>query len=492
MSEPARQAVRTRIAPSPTGEPHIGNMYVALVNWAFAHQEGGQFLVRVEDTDRTRFVEGAERMFLDSLAWLGISHEEGPDVGGPVGPYRQSERLDLYRAHADRLMADGHAYRCFCTPERLKSVRESRRADGQPGGYDGRCRALAPEVSAGRAAAGEPHVVRLAVPLEGETRFTDGLRGPIVIEHRMVDDQVLLKTDGFPTYHLAVVVDDHLMGITHVIRAEEWIVSTPKHVLLYEAFGWDLPHFYHMPLIRNPDRSKLSKRKNPTNVLWYREQGYLPEAVVNFLGMLGHSMADGREVFSREEFLREFSWDRVNTTGPVFDMEKFEWLNGMWIRRLGVGELAERLRAEGFMPDGLPAAHLEGIVGLVQERLRKLSEFPDAVAFFAKRLPYEAADLVPQKKGKPTKTRPETLAALERLRALCAALEPWQAAGMEEAMRGIVEELGWKTGDLFMVLRVAITCRRVSTPLFETMEILGRTECLARLDDALAKARALA
>jgi len=493
MHDPPLATVRTRIAPSPTGEPHIGNMYVALVNWAFAHQAGGQFLVRIEDTDRTRFVEGAERMFLDSLRWLGLSHDEGPDVGGPVGPYRQSERLHLYREHADRLLSGGHAYRCFCTPERLSALREAqRKAGAETVGYDRRCRALAPEESARRAAAGEPHTVRLAVPLEGETRFTDGLRGPIVIENRRIDDQVLLKTDGFPTYHLAVVVDDHLMGITHVVRAEEWIVSTPKHVLLYEAFGWDLPHFYHMPLIRNPDRSKLSKRKNPTNVLWYREQGYLPEAVVNFLGMLGHSMPDGREVFSREEFLRDFSWDRVNTTGPVFDMEKFEWLNGMWIRRLDIADLAARLRSEGFLPDGLSEAHLEGIVRLVQERLRKLSEFPDAVAFFAARLPYEPADLLPQKKGKPTRSPAETAAALEQARAALAAVDPWQAAALEEAARGLVEAVGWKAADLFMTLRVAATCRRVSTPLFETMEILGRPECLARLDDALAKAKSLA
>jgi len=493
MSNPTPVSVRTRIAPSPTGDPHIGNMYVALINWAFAHQNGGRFLVRIEDTDRTRFVDGAERMFLDSLRWLGITHDEGPDLGGPVGPYRQSERLALYREHVDRLIAGGHAYRCFCTAERLAAVRQAQKTSGaEVSGYDRRCRNLSADESARRAAAGEPHTVRLAVPLEGESRFTDGLRGPIVIEHRRVDDQVLLKTDGFPTYHLAVVVDDHLMGVTHVIRAEEWIVSTPKHVLLYEAFGWDLPQFYHLPLIRNPDRSKLSKRKNPTNVLWYRQQGYLPEAVVNYLGMLGHSMPDAREVFSRDEFLREFSWDRVNTTGPVFDVEKVEWLNGMWIRRLPVADLIARLRGEGFMPEGLPETQLEGITRLVQERLRKLSEFADAVAFFAARLPYEAADLVPQKKGKPTRTPAETASALEALRTCFAGLGDWTKAAMEPALEGLLGAIGWKTGDLFMVLRVAVTCRRVSTPLLETMEILGRDECLARLDDALAKVRTLA
>jgi glutamyl-tRNA synthetase len=507
--------VRTRIAPSPTGEPHIGNMYVALLNWAFARQAGGQFLVRIEDTDRTRFVAGAEEMILASLRWLGLAYDEGPDCGGPFGPYRQSERLPIYHEHVDRLLAAGRAYRCFCTPERLKEIRKQ--ATGQATGYDRKCRGLDAAESARRAAAGEPHTVRLAVPLEGETRFTDGLRGEITIENRAIDDQVLLKSDGYPTYHLAVVVDDRLMGITHVIRAEEWIVSTPKHVLLYEAFGWPLPKFYHAPLLRNPDRSKLSKRKNPTNVLWYRREGFLPEAVVNYLGLLGHSMPDQREVFTLEEFRREFSWTRVNTSGPIFDMEKFEWLNGMWIRRLPVEELAARLRAEGFWPEAQPtpavaksplaeAGRATAIVRLMQERLKRLKDFPDGVAFFAARLAYDAALLVPDKKGKPTRSAAETRAALERLKEVYAAFpsEPdaeasgsplsgsWKAHALEAAGRKAAEDLGWKPGDLFTPLRVAVTMRRVSTPLFETMEILGREECLARIDAAIAKAQTIA
>jgi glutamyl-tRNA synthetase len=443
-------------------------------------------------------------MFLRSLDWLGLDHDEGPDTGGPCGPYRQSERLPLYREHVDRLIAGGHAYRCFCTPERLKAVRQ--KATGEMTGYDRQCRTLPPEESARRAAAGEPHTVRLAVPLEGQTQFEDGLRGAITIEHKSVDDQVLLKSDGYPTYHLGVVVDDHLMGVTHVIRAEEWIVSTPKHVLLYQAFGWDVPRYYHMPLIRNPDRSKLSKRKNPTNVMWYRQQGFLPEAVVNYLGMLGHSMPDQREVFTREEFMREFSWQRVTTTGPVFDMEKFEWLNGEWIRRLPVETLTARLKSEGFWPAGLPEDKAQAIVGLMRERMRRLTEFSDAVAFFAARLPYEAALLVPDKKGKPIMTATETRTALSRLKEAYAAFAPepdaeasgdslssqWQAAALEASGRALADELGWKPGEFFTPLRVAITCRRVSTPLFETMEILGREECLARMDEAIEKAKTLA
>jgi glutamyl-tRNA synthetase len=482
---------RTRLAPSPTGEPHIGNMYVALFNWAFARQTGGQFLIRIEDTDRSRFVEGAEAMILEALQWLGLDYDEGPDRGGPVGPYRQSQRLEIYREHADRLLAAGHAYRCFCTAERLKELRQRPPQAGQAAGYDRLCRALDPAESARRAAAGEPHTVRLAVPLEGETRFADGLRGEITIANAMVDDQVLIKSDGFPTYHMAVVVDDRLMGVTHVIRAEEWITSTPKHVLLYQALGWELPQFYHVSLIRNPDRSKLSKRKNPTNVLWYRREGFLPEAVVNFLGLLGHSMPDQREVFTLAEFRRDFSWQRVNTTGPVFDMDKFEWLNGEWIRRMPVEDLAARLRSEGYLPAGLPEAYVPGAVKLMQPRLKRLKEFADGVAFFVSPLPYEPALLIPDKKGKPLKTAAETRGALARMRAALAALPDWTAAALEPAMRSLAADLGWKHADLYTTLRVAITCRRISTPLFETMEILGREECVGRVDGAIRQATTL-
>jgi len=490
--------VRTRIAPSPTGEPHIGNLYVALMNWAVARQSGGAFIVRIEDTDRTRFVEGAERMFLDSLAWLGLDHDEGPDVGGPVGPYRQSQRLAVYREHIDRLMESGHAYRCFCTPERLAKLRKTRQKAGQATGYDRRCRAIPRDESDRRAEAGEPHTVRLAVPLEGQTRFTDGLRGSIVIDHREVDDQILLKSDGYPTYHLAVVVDDHLMGITDVIRAEEWIVSTPKHVLLYEALGWNPPRFFHLPLIRNPDKSKLSKRKNPVSLAWYRREGFLPEAVVNFLGLLGHSMPEGQEVFSKDEFLAAFAWERVATTGPIFDFDKFEWLNGMWIRRLSVEALLARLRREGFLPEDLAAkyddAHLAAIVTLMQERMRRLTEFAPGVRFFLAPEPYDATLLIPTKgkQRKPTRTGPETHAALAKMRAALVDVEPWSAKTLEAILRTMAETMGWKAGELFTPLRVAVTCRQVSTPLFETMEILGREECLARLGAAVAKAAALA
>jgi glutamyl-tRNA synthetase len=515
MSESDRTAVRTRIAPSPTGEAHIGNLYVALVNWAIARQAGGRFIVRIEDTDRARFVEGAEQIFLDALEWLGLDHDEGPDVGGPAGPYRQSERLDLYRRHVGRLLADGHGYRCFCTPERLAEVRKSRQKAGQATGYDRKCRSLPPDVSDRRAADGEPHTVRLAVPMEGQTRFADGLRGDIVIDNREIDDQVLLKSDGYPTYHLAVVVDDRLMGITDVVRAEEWIVSTPKHVLLYAAFGWEPPRFHHLPLLRNPDKSKLSKRKNPVSVAWYRAEGFLPEAVVNYLGLLGHSMPEGQEIFSKDEFLAAFSTERLVTSGPVFDLDKFEWLNGQWIRRLAPEDLLDRLRREGFLPEALAAKYdeegLKAIVNLMQERMRRLSEFEACIGFFIEREPYEADLLIPTKgkKRKPTRTGPETLAALEEMKKTIAnpllgaevgtpssptspGTGRYDAEALEQALRDLAETMGWKPGELFAPLRVAVTCRRVSTPLFETMEILGRRECLDRLDEAIDRARSLA
>ena len=497
MSDTETTTVRTRIAPSPTGEAHIGNLYVALVSWALARQAGGRFIVRIEDTDRSRFVEGAEQLFLDALAWIGLDHDEGPDTGGPVGPYRQSERLDLYRARADRLLADGHAYRCFCPPERLAEVRKARQKAGQATGYDRKCRSLPPDVSDRRAEAGEPHTVRLAVPMEGQTRFADGLRGDIVIDNREIDDQVLLKSDGYPTYHLAVVVDDHLMGITDVVRAEEWIVSTPKHVLLYGALGWDLPRFLHLPLLRNPDKSKLSKRKNPVSVAWYRGEGFLAEAVVNYLGLLGHSMPEGQEIFSKDEFLAAFSADRLVTSGPVFDLDKFEWLSGQWIRRLTPEDLLGRLRSEEFLPEALAAKYdeegLKAVVTLMQERMRRLSEFAPGVGFFVEREPYEAGLLVPTKgkKKKPTRTGPETLAALEAMRTALADAAAWEAEAMESRLRTMAEAMEWKPGELFAPLRVAVTCRQVSTPLFETMAVLGREECLARLDEAIDKAGSL-
>ena len=477
--------VRVRVAPSPTGAPHVGTAYIALFNYAFARSQGGQFILRIEDTDRERSSAESERAIMNALRWLGLDWDEGPDAGGACGPYRQSERSDQYRAYAAQLLDCGAAYRCFCTPERLANLRKMQQSRGLSPGYDGPCRALSPEEVQEKLGAGLPHTVRLKVPTEGETRYEDLVRGTISFKNAEIDDQILLKSDGFPTYHLANVVDDHLMGITHVCRAEEWITSTPKHVLLYKALGWQMPVFIHMPLLRNKDRSKISKRRDPVSLTWYREQGYLPEAMLNFLGLMGWSMSDAREVFTLQEMIQEFAWDRVKTSGPVFDLQKLEWLNGYYIRQITVEDLLARILQGGHTSHLAEATdRLLAITTLVQERLKKLSEFDKLTGFFFEREPYEADDLVPKK-------RDGALArdVLQGERELLEGLADWRAEPIEAAVQNLCETKHWKRGDAYMPLRVAVTCRRVSTPLFETMTILGKEECMARLDIALQKAQ---
>jgi glutamyl-tRNA synthetase len=341
--------VRTRIAPSPTGDPHVGTAYIALFNLAFAKAYQGQFILRIEDTDRERSTSQSEDSILDALRWLGLSWDEGPDVGGPFGPYRQSERGSIYADHANQLVDAGHAFHCFCTPDILDSMRAEQAAAGLSPKYDGRCQHLDREEVAQRSAAGDRSVIRLMVPADGESVIVDRLRGEIRIPWSQVDMQVLMKSDGMPTYHLANVVDDHLMAITHVIRGEEWIPSAPKHQLLYRYFGWDMPELCHLPLLRNPDQSKLSKRKNPTSVLFYRDQGYLPEAMLNYLGRMGWSMPDEQERFTLDEMIASFEIDRVSLGGPIFDIEKLDWLNGEWLRHgLSEQEALRRLMTWGF------------------------------------------------------------------------------------------------------------------------------------------------
>ncbi|MBM4038635.1 MAG: glutamate--tRNA ligase [Planctomycetes bacterium] len=468
--------VRVRIAPSPTGDPHVGTAYIALFNRCFARQQGGKFVLRIEDTDRARSTPESERAIFASLRWLGLDYDEGPDVGGPFGPYRQSERSELYRQHADILLERGAAYRCFCTPERLSALREQQRAAKLDPRYDRLCLSLPRGEAGRRAAAGEPHVVRLRIP-DGETAYDDRLRGHITFQNFTIDDQVLLKSDGFPTYHLANVVDDHLMQITHVCRAEEWITSTPKHVLLYQAFGWQMPAFIHMPLLRNADRSKISKRKNPTSLDWYRAEGYLPEALLNFLALMGFSMPDEREVFTIEEMTEAFSWDRVKTSGPVFDLAKLEWLNGVYIRSLSGDALAARLATANARAAAADPAYLRAIVPLIQERIKKLSEFdPWTEFFFTEPLSYDPALLVPKKA-----TQEEALAVLDAAAAALAEASDWTAPALEAIGKALCEGRNWKVGNAFMTLRVAVTSRTASPPLFECMAVLGRERSLARL-----------
>lgn len=471
--------VRVRIAPSPTGEPHVGHAYMGLFNMVFAKVSDGKFVLRIEDTDRTRYSEGSESAILESLRWLGIEWDEGPDVGGPCGPYRQSERTDRYQKHAEQLVADGAAYYCFCTPERLKSLRETRK--GQDRSYDGHCRELVADEVERRLAEGESHVIRLKVPAEGETVFKDYLRKEVRFQNSAIDDQVLLKSDGFPTYHLANVVDDRLMEISHVIRAEEWISSTPKHILLYQAFGWEPPVFIHMPILRNADKSKISKRKNATSLEYYRSEGFLPPAMLNFLALLGGGPPGEEEVFTLQEMMDSFSWDNVNTTGPVFDLAKLEWLNGVYIRQLSADELWEALQP--FIPEEWQSeeAKLRQILPLVRERMKRLSEFREkAELFFEDRPSHDPQTLIPKKRE-----APETAEMLEKALGKLAEWPEWATPETETEMRAFCEELGWKVRDVFMSLRGAVTGRTVSPPLFETMEVLGREESLQRIREAI-------
>src|SRR5512147_1049747 len=345
--------VRTRVAPSPTGDPHVGTAYVALINQVFARSQGGQFILRIEDTDVARSTRASERMIIDALRWLGLDWDEGPDVGGTCGSYRQSERRQIYQKHADDLLDAGHAFYCFCTPERLDQLRAEQSARGENTGYDGRCLSVDRAMAERRIAAGEAHVVRMKVPTDGVCRFVDTLRGEIEIPYSQIDMQVLIKADGYPTYHMAVVVDDHLMRITHILRGEDWISSVPKHVLLYQYFGWEPPVFCHLPLLRNPDGSKLSKRRNPTSINYYRRAGYLPEALINYLGRMGWSMPDQREMFGRDEMIEAFDIKRISLGGPVFDFAKLNWLNGQYIRKLSPHEFLDRVHDWAFRDDQL-------------------------------------------------------------------------------------------------------------------------------------------
>ncbi|MEK6606315.1 MAG: glutamate--tRNA ligase [Myxococcota bacterium] len=469
--------VRVRIAPSPTGDPHVGTAYIALFNYVFARKHGGKFLLRIEDTDRTRSTLDSEAAILRSLRWLGLEWDEGPDVGGPHGPYRQSERQTIYREHADRLRASGHAYVCDCTPDRLEALRTRQRAESRPPGYDGRCRERGLEPGPGR-------VVRFAMPREGATVVSDQLRGEVSYESASLDDQVLMKSDGFPTYHLANVVDDRLMGITHVIRAEEWLPSTPKHVLLYRAFGWEAPAWVHMPLLRNTDKSKISKRKNPVSLDYYRETGILPEALRNFLALMGFSLGGDREKFTLAEMIEAFDWSRVHVGGPVFDLDKLSWLNGMYLRELGPAEVLARLRAWRLSDE-----YLLKIIPLVGERMRRLDEFvPLADFFLCGDLDHAAISREMVPKGR---APAETAKTLEQFADELDEHRPFEAAPLEALARAFCEKAGWKSKELFMAVRVAVTGRTASPPLFVTMEAVGRELCRRRLRRAIEALRAV-
>ena len=473
-------APRLRVAPSPTGDPHVGTAYMSLFNLGFVRRHGGTFVLRIEDTDRARFRADSEQQIYDTLRWLGLQWDEGPDIGGPYAPYRQSERLDTYQPFVEQLLASGHAYHCWCSTERLAEMREKQQAAKLPTGYDRLC--VGKTVDERRELGGftETPVVRMLIPDDAPLTFTDIIRGEVSAPRP--DDQVILKADGFPTYHLAVVVDDHLMGITHVVRGEEWISSTPKHVLLYDWLGFDMPAFAHMPLLRNADKSKISKRKNPAaRLTWFVEQGYLPEALLNFLALLGYGQPGESEIFGFDQFSASFEWSRVNTVGPVFDLQKLDWLNGHYIRALAADELADRLVEFASRGDALPAGAADLIrsaAPLVQERMETLLQGLDLLRFL---IMDEASFTVDESAA--AKQLGET--AMPVLEASIAALDgiaEWSAAAIEEALRAaLVDGLGLKPRNAFGPVRVAVTGSTVSPPLFESLELLGHDRALARL-----------
>ena len=469
-------AVRTRIAPSPTGDPHLGTAYVALFNRALAKRHGGEFIVRIEDTDAARSTPEAERAILDALRWLGLEWDEGPDTGGPFGPYRQSERLAVYREHVDRLLAGGRAFRCFCSPERLQAVRAERRAAGGNPGYDGHCLGLTPAEVEERLERGDAHVVRMRVPDDGTCRFRDELRGEVEIPYSQVDMQVLLKADGFPTYHLAAVVDDHLMGITHVMRGEEWISSVPKHRLLFDYFGWEMPVLIHLPLLRNPDRSKLSKRRNPTGIDFYRDQGYLPEALVNYLATMGFSMPDEREIFSAAEFGEAFDPGRIVLGGPVFDVEKLSWMNGQYLRQLEAREFVDRFQAWAG-----GRQRLEALAPLVQQRTERFSDIAAQVDY----LIGDRASLDPSDFDHKRLERAVVVEILFRAARDFDGLRPWESGRLQAICRANAERMQLRLGDFLFPLFVSVSGRPVALPLFDSMALLGRETTRARLRDAL-------
>ncbi len=470
--------VRTRLAPSPTGDPHVGTAYQALFGYVWAKVNGGEFVLRIEDTDRERSTEASEKAILESLKWIGLQWDEGPDVGGPHGPYRQSDRLDIYRSHIQTLVDKGHAYPCFCSKERLDEVRaklvEEKAASR---GYDRHCREIDPVEAKRRIAAGEEYVVRMKVPLEGECSFTDLLRGEIRKDWASIDDQVIMKADGFPTYHLAVVVDDHLMEISHIIRGEEWINSVPKHVLLYEFFGWEPPVFCHLPLLRNPDKSKLSKRKNPTSINYYRRAGYLPEAMLNYLGMMGWHMPDDTEKFSISDMIENFKLEDITLGGPVFDRAKLRWLNGKYMRENNTPEeLSKKLQQWALNPE-----YVRKVTEVVASRLETLSDWGYFTAmFFSDSVPV-TEELLQIK----DKTPDEVLEILQVTLWDLEGVRDWTKEAISESLTGTCSQFEMKMKHFTSPLYGAICGSKVAPPLFDSMEVLGSDLSRTRISAAI-------
>ncbi|MFA5107396.1 MAG: glutamate--tRNA ligase [Patescibacteria group bacterium] len=486
MPKTTTENVRVRFAPSPTGFLHIGGLRTALFNWLFAKKHKGTFILRIEDTDQQRYVEKSVEAITESLAWCGLHYDEGPGKEGDCGPYIQSQRLEIYRKYAKELVQNDKAYYCFCTTERLSELKAQQAAQKLAPRYDQHCRSLDSVEAEKRVQAGEPHVIRMKLPNEGTIVVDDLVRGQVEFSYRYLDDAVIMKTDGFPTYQLANVIDDHLMRISHVIRAEEWLPSTPKHVFLYQAFGWELPQFAHLPLILSPQGGKLSKRDGAVSTLEYRDMGYLPEAIVNFIALLGWNPKTEQEIFTMSELIEQFSLDKTNKSGGIFNLDKLNFINGRQIRLLDATELARRCRPyfEKSNWPSLEKAPLEKIVRLAQDRMVTLAEAVPLTKFIVELGDYDPAILIP-KKSNQADTLKNLLLAKEMYAG--AGEDNFVASELKELCINKIKALAIKTGDLLWPIRVALSGLKASPDVFEISEVLGKQESLRRLDLAIRK-----
>lgn len=480
-------SVRVRYAPSPTGLQHIGGVRTAVFNYFFARATGGKFILRIEDTDQGRYNDESLQDLYDTLNWLGISWDEGPDRDGGCGPYVQSERFPIYREYTEKLIASGHAYKCFCTEERLEQLREEQKqSKSNEQGYDRHCSTLTEEEVEQNIAGGKPYVVRFRIPLEGKTTLTDVIMGEITRKNKDVSpDPIILKSDGFPTYHLANVIDDHMMGITHVLRAQEWIPTGPLHILLYQAFGWEPPLYCHLPLVVGKDGSKLSKRHGSTSVREFRQGGYLPEAIINYITLLGWSYDDSREFFSKEDFEKLFNLEKINKAPAVFDYKKLDWFNGQYIRMKGEEELKSILLpilvSDGIVnnpPTDEEKKIFEGVFPLIRERLKLTTDVTEVVRFlFVDSLEWNSEDAVPKKMDK--------AGAVEMLRLAKNLLDGYETRTNEEneaLFHKEAEEKGLNLGQIMQPLRVAVTGSKNSPPMFDSISLLGKEKTYRRIE----------
>ena len=479
--------VRVRFAPSPTGYLHVGGLRTALYNYLFAKRHGGKFILRIEDTDQSRKVEGAVENLIETLKWSGVDYDEGPDRDGGFGPYIQSQRLELYHKYAEELISKDKAYYCFCTSDRLQEIRQKQLAAKLSTSYDRHCRNISREEAEHRVAAGEQCVIRMKIPLEGELSFDDVIRGKVSISHKLIDDQVLIKSDGFPTYHLAVVVDDHLMGITHVIRGEEWLSSVPKHILLYQYFEWEVPVLAHLPLLLNPDKSKLSKRQGDVAVEDYRAKGYLKEAIVNFIAFLGWNPGDEREIFFIEQLIQEFTLERVGKSGAVFNIEKLNWLNQQHIKIKSNEELAQLIKPnlKSVQLENFDDNYLLKVIGLLKERMLFPKDFIEMSAYYF--CDPESFDEAGLKKY----WEPETNSQLKLFADRLESLLDFSISSIEATLRQLAEELQVKPTKIIHPTRLAVSGRTIGPGLYEIIELLGKETVVRRLRGAIKKIKAV-